>query len=128
MADLNYPDDRRYHKDHLWAQQNSDGTWRIGITDFAQDQLGEVIFIDLPNVGDHFDQGQSCAQIESAKVVSEAIIPLSGTVVEVNDLLTNAPETVNADPYGQGWLVRITADNPAEPTITAAAYQAQVTA
>jgi glycine cleavage system H protein len=125
---LNYPDDRRYHAEHLWAREAVDGTFVIGITDFAQDQLGEVIFIDLPEVGAHFDQGVSCAEIESAKVVSPAIIPLSGTVEEVNEALSDTPELVNSDPYGEGWLVRITADNPSEATITAAEYGRLVSA
>ncbi|NCC76468.1 MAG: glycine cleavage system protein H, partial [Clostridia bacterium] len=83
MSQLTYPEDRRYHADHLWAKALDDGSFVIGITAFAQDQLGEVIFIDLPEEGAHFDQGVSCAEIESAKVVSPAIIPLSGTVVAV---------------------------------------------
>jgi len=128
MSELKYPDDRRYHAEHLWAKQAADGSWIIGITDFAQDQLGEVIFIDLPEAGAHFKQGISCAEIESAKVVSPAIVPLSGTVVEVNAALNDTPELVNSDPYGQGWLIRITADDPNEATITAAQYKAQVEA
>lgn len=128
MSTLNYPDDRRYHAEHLWAKEAADGSYVIGITDFAQDQLGEVIFIDLPEAGAHFAQGESCAEIESAKVVSPAIIPLSGTVVEVNPALNDTPELVNSDPYGDGWLVRITADDPSETTITAAEYQRIVSA
>ena len=124
----NYPDDRRYHAEHLWAKEAADGSFVIGITDFAQEQLGEVIFIDLPEVDAHFDQGVSCAEIESAKVVSPAVIPLSGTVVEVNEALNDAPELVNTDPYGEGWLVRITADDPSEATITAAEYARLVSA
>lgn len=128
MSDLTFPDDRRYHEDHLWAQDAGDGTWFIGITDFAQEQLGEVIFIDLPEVGAHFAQGESCAEIESAKVVSEAIIPLSGTVIEVNEALADTPELVNSEPYRQGWLVRIAADDATEATITADEYQQSITA
>ena len=128
MSALNYPDDRRYHAEHLWAKEAGDGSFVIGITDFAQDQLGEVIFIDLPEAGAHFAQGVSCAEIESAKVVSPAIIPLSGTVVEVNSALSDTPELVNSDPYGAGWLVRITADNSSEETITVAQYAQLVSA
>ena len=118
MAGLTFPDDRRYHPEHLWAQKDDDGAWRIGITDFAQQQLGEVIYVELPETGAHFAQGESCATIESAKVASEVIVPLSGTVLEVNQALADAPETLNADPYGAGWLARIAADDPAEPTLT----------
>lgn len=128
MSALNFPDDRRYHAEHLWAKEAGDGSFVIGITDFAQEQLGEVIFIDLPEVGSHFDQGVSCAEIESAKVVSPAIIPLSGTVVEVNAALNDTPELVNSDPYGAGWLVRIKADDLSEATITAAEYQKIISA
>ncbi|SFK53753.1 glycine cleavage system H protein [Desulfomicrobium apsheronum] len=128
MSALNFPDDRRYHAEHLWAKEAGDGSFVIGITDFAQDQLGEVIFIDLPEVGSHFDQGVSCAEIESAKVVSPAIIPLSGTVAEVNEALSDTPELVNSDPYGSGWLVRIKADDLSEATITAAEYQKIISA
>lgn len=125
---LTYPEDRRYHAEHLWAKEAGDGTWLIGITDFAQDQLGEVIFVDLPEVGAQFKQGESCAEIESAKVVSPAIMPLSGKVVEVNGALENTPELLNESPYDQAWLVRITADDASEATITAAEYKAQVEA
>ncbi|MBE1424990.1 glycine cleavage system H protein [Desulfomicrobium macestii] len=125
---LNFPDDRRYHAEHLWAKEAGDGSFVIGITDFAQDQLGEVIFIDLPEVGSHFDQGVSCAEIESAKVVSPAIIPLSGMVAEVNEALSDTPELVNSDPYGAGWLVRIKPDDLSEAIITAAEYQKIISA
>lgn len=128
MSALNFPDDRRYHAEHLWAKEAGDGSFVIGITDFAQEQLGEVIFIDLPEAGAYFAQGESCAEIESAKVVSPAIIPLSGTVVEVNTALGDTPELVNSDPYGAGWLVRITADDASEATISAAEYRQLVTA
>jgi len=128
MSALNFPDDRRYHAEHLWAKEAADGTFVVGITDFAQEQLGEVIFIDLPEAGAHFAQGESCAEIESAKVVSPAIIPLSGTVEEVNEALSDTPELINSDPYGAGWLVRIKADDPSEATITAADYQKVISA
>ena len=83
---LSYPDDRRYHPEHLWAQPRSDGSVLVGISDYAQDQLGAVIFVELPETGAHFTQGQSCASIESAKVTSDAVMPLSGTVlISVND-------------------------------------------
>ena len=80
---LSYPDDRRYHPEHLWAQSRSDGSALVGISDYAQDQLGAVIFVELPETGAHFTQGQSCASIESAKVTSDAVMPLSGTVLEI---------------------------------------------
>ncbi len=126
MSALTYPEDRRYHAEHLWAMQATDGTWLIGVTDYAQNQLGDVIFIDLPETGAHFGQGESCAEIESAKVVSPACMPLSGTIVEVNGALADTPELLNSDPYGAGWLARIAADDETEATLTAAEYRALV--
>jgi len=104
---MNFPHDRKYHAEHLWAQEQADGTCLIGITDFAQDQLGGVIFVDLPAVGVSFKQGESCASIESVKVTSEAIMPISGQVTAINEGLADAPELLNEDPYGAGWLVRV---------------------
>ena len=104
---MNFPEDRRYPAGHLWAQPQEDGTVLVGITDYAQDQLGDVIFIELPAEGDEFAQGQSCASIESAKVTSDALMPVSGTVVAVNEKLADEPELLNAAPYGAGWIVRI---------------------
>ena len=82
---LTYPEDRSYHSEHLWAKSEPDGTMLVGITDYAQDQLGGVIFVDLPAVGEHFKQGVSCASIESVKITSDAIIPVSGEIVAVNE-------------------------------------------
>ena len=122
---LNYPDDRRYHSGHLWAQAQPDGSVLVGITDYAQDQLGAVIYVDLPETGTHFAQGESCASIESAKVTSDALMPLSGTVVAVNEALADTPELCNKNPYGDGWLVRVTPDDPAEcGSLSAAEYVA----
>ena len=118
---LSYPDDRRYHPEHLWAQSRSDGSVLVGISDYAQDQLGAVIFVELPETGAHFTQGQSCASIESAKVTSDAVMPLSGTVLEINEALADTPELLNQSPYGEGWLVRVKADDPAEPGLISAA-------
>ena len=124
---LSYPDDRMYHAHHLWAQPQADGSVLVGISDYAQDQLGAVIFVELPELGAHFDQGQSCASIESAKVTSDAIMPLSGTVVAVNIALEDTPELLNSHPYADGWLVRVTPDNPAEEgRMSAADYAASL--
>ena len=124
---LQFPDDRLYHKEHLWAKKEPDGTYRIGISDFAQEQLDSVIFISLPNVGDVFKQGTSGAELESVKASSDAIMPLSGKVTAVNTALKDAPELVNSSPYSDGWLMIIAADNPDEGnTLTAAQYAAQV--
>lgn len=120
---LTFPDDRHYHGEHLWAQKQADGTLRVGISDFAQDQLGSIIFVDMPAVGTHFVQGTSCASIESVKVVSEALIPRSGTVTAVNDALADQPELINDSPYQEGWLIQIKPDSPEESgCLSAEAY------
>ncbi len=126
---MQFPDDRQYHADHLWAQQRPEGVWRIGITDYAQEQLGGVIFVDLPEAGSVFAQGASCASIESVKVTSDALMPVSGEVTAVNPALADAPELCNTDPYGEGWLVEVRRTAPEEGgALTAAAYAAQVQA
>ncbi|MEF2678792.1 MAG: glycine cleavage system protein GcvH, partial [Bilophila wadsworthia] len=111
---LTYPEDRSYHSEHLWAKSEPDGTMLVGITDYAQDQLGGVIFVDLPAVGEHFKQGVSCASIESVKITSDAIIPVSGEIVAVNETLADAPELLNDSPYDKGWLVRVKPDDADE--------------
>ncbi|WP_067932347.1 glycine cleavage system protein GcvH [Alicyclobacillus kakegawensis] len=98
------PSDRKYHPEHTWAQVEGDLA-RIGITDFAQDQLGDIVFVDLPSPGGRLTQGQSFGTVESAKTVSDLIAPVSGEIVEVNSALDDDPETVNHDPYGDGWMV-----------------------
>ena len=101
-----YPDDLRYHPEHDWARiEGEEATF--GITWFAQDQLGEVVFFDPPEVGDEVTANQSYAEVESVKAVSDVVAPLSGEVIAVNDALSDAPEKVNEDPYGDGWLVRV---------------------
>lgn len=101
---MNVPAHLRYSQDHEWARLEADGRVRIGITDYAQDALGDVVFVDLPAVGENIEAGASIGEVESTKSVSDIYAPLSGTVVEVNDLLTDAPERLNEDPYGDGWI------------------------
>lgn len=122
-----FPTDRTYHPEHLWAQKQDDGSILVGVSDYAQEQLGSVIFIDLPEVGAHFDQGQSCASIESVKVTSDAIVPMPGTVVAVNEALADTPELLNDSPYGDGWLVRLRPDSDdLSGLLDAASYEAQL--
>jgi glycine cleavage system H protein len=107
---MNFRDDLRYARDHDWAPL-VDGRVRIGITVYAQDALGDVVFVQIPDVGTRVAQGDSFSEVESTKSVSDIYAPISGTVVEVNQELADAPQRVNEDPYGEGWLVVIEADD-----------------
>ena len=127
MADASYPDDLRYHPEHDWARID-DGVATFGITWFAQDALGEVVFFDPPRVGSHVVAGDSYTEVESVKAVSDVVAPLSGEVVEVNDALSDGPEAINDDPYGEGWMVKVRLSDPAEVDglMDAAAYTASL--
>jgi glycine cleavage system H protein len=118
------PPDLKYHPSHDWARVDGD-TATLGITWYAQDQLGEVVFFDPPAVGTQVSKDASYAEIESVKAVSDVIAPLSGEIVEVNDQLSSAPEQVNADPYQSGWLVKIRLSDPGEvdQLLDSAAYE-----
>jgi glycine cleavage system H protein len=109
----NVPADLKYTQDHEWAKQEG-GRIRIGITAFAQEQLGDVVFVELPKVGARVSRRQSFGVVESVKAVSDLFAPVSGEVAEVNPALATAPETVNADPYGQGWMIVVAPSSPAE--------------
>ncbi|HET7053674.1 MAG TPA: glycine cleavage system protein GcvH [Solirubrobacterales bacterium] len=114
MADADYPDDLLYHDQHDWARLDGDEHAVFGITWYAQDSLGEVVFYDPPEVGATVDKDASYAEVESVKAVSDVVAPLSGEIVEVNDGLGDAPEKINEDPYGEGWLVKVKLTAPAE--------------
>ena len=130
------PDDRRYTEQHEWALLQPGGgegaVVRVGITDHAQDALGDIVFVQLPEVGTEVTPGNPIGEVESTKSVSDVYAPVAGVVAAVNEALTDAPETINADPYGAGWLVEITvAGEGTDPTaelMDAAAYQALVDA
>lgn len=113
MAEASYPSDLKYHPDHDWARVDGE-TATFGITWYAQDQLGEVVFFDPPEVGAAVSRDQPYAEVESVKAVSDVIAPLSGEVTEVNESLASSPESVNDDPYGEGWMVRIRLSDPSE--------------
>ncbi len=127
MAEASYPDDLHYHAEHDWARIDG-GEATFGITWYAQDSLGEVVFFDPPKVGTQVRKDESYTEIESVKAVSDVIAPLSGEVVAVNDALADAPETINDDPYGAGWLVRVRLSDPAEvdSLMDAAGYEASL--
>ncbi len=113
MADASYPDDLLYHEEHDWARIDGE-TATFGITWYAQDSLGEVVFFEAPAVGTTVTKDQTYAEIESVKAVSDVFAPLSGEIIEVNEAIAESPETVNEDPYGGGWLVKVRLSDPSE--------------
>ena len=133
---MSTPDDRRYTEQHEWALLQPGGgegaVVRVGITDHAQDALGDIVFVQLPEVGAEVSPGNPIGEVESTKSVSDVYAPVAGVVAAVNESLTDAPETINADPYGAGWLVEITVpgagEDPTGALLDAAAYQALVDA
>ena len=127
MADASYPDDLRYHPEHDWARIEGDEA-TFGITWFAQDALGEVVFVDPPKVGASTTKDEPYAEVESVKAVSDVIAPLSGEIVAVNDALGDTPEAINDDPYGAGWLVKVRLSDPSEVDglMDAATYQSSL--
>ena len=128
MADASYPEDLLYHPEHDWARIDGDVA-TLGVTWYAQDALGEVVFFDPPEVGASVTKDESYAEVESVKAVSDVIAPLSGEIVEVNAALSDAPEKINDDPYGEGWLVKVRMSDPSErdSLMDAAKYEATLT-
>jgi glycine cleavage system H protein len=118
------PEALKYTKDHEWLRLEADGTVVIGITDYAQSSLGDVTFVELPEVDDELEAGDAFGVVESVKAASDLYMPVSGTVVEINEGVTDAPETVNSDPYGDAWLVRVQPSDTAQidALMDAAAY------
>ncbi len=125
-----YPDDLRYTAEHEWLREpgQEQGSLRVGITDFAQEQLGDIVYVQLPGIGDEITAGQACGELESTKSVSELYAPVTGSVVARNDDLDSAPEQVNSDPYGAGWMFEVVpADRAAlDGLLTAEGYRSQV--
>ena len=127
MAEASYPEDLLYHADHDWARVDGDVA-TFGITWYAQDQLGEVVFFDPPKVGATVRRGDPYAEIESVKAVSDVIAPLSGEIVEVNEALSGEPESINEDPYGTGWMIKVRLSDVSEvdDLMDAATYESQL--
>jgi glycine cleavage system H protein len=127
LADPSYPDDLLYHSEHDWARVDGDQA-TFGITWYAQDSLGEVVFFDPPAVGAQVTMDAPYTEVESVKAVSDVVSPLSGEIVAVNETLADKPETINEDPYGEGWLVKVKLSDPAEQEslLDAAAYEASL--
>jgi glycine cleavage system H protein len=128
MSTLDYPDDLRYTSDHEWVKDQGEGVVRIGITSYAQDALGDVVYVSLPNVGDTVAVGDSVGEVESTKSVSDIYAPLAGEITAVNDGLDATPEMINSDSYGEGWMYELRVEDPAriEELMDAGAYQAQL--
>ena len=120
-----YPTDRKYSREHEWAKSEADGSVLLGISFYAQDHLGDIVFFDLPQVGTVLSQMQKFGEVESVKSVSDIFSPISGEVVEVNQEVMDSPEVVNEDPYEKGWLVRVSPARPAEldELMSAAEYE-----
>jgi glycine cleavage system H protein len=127
VADESYPDDLRYHPEHDWARVDGDEA-TFGITWFAQDALGEVVFYEPPEVGKEVAKDKAYTEVESVKAVSDVYAPLSGKVTEVNEALSDGPEKINQDPYGDGWMVKVKLSDPSEADelMDAAAYRKQL--
>lgn len=120
------PEDARYTPEHEWVREHGAGTVVFGITDYAQDALGDIVYVDLPSVGTQLTANSPCGEVESTKSVSEIYAPVSGEVVAVNTVLGSAPETVNSDPYGEGWLVEVRTSSSLDGLLDAAAYRALI--
>ena len=120
----NVPEDLHYSKDHEWVRVDGDQAI-IGITDYAQNSLGDVVYVELPKAGDEFAANESFGSVESVKAVSEVFTPVAGSVVKINESLADEPESVNSDPYGEGWMIRLKMANPGEvdSLLTAAEYE-----
>jgi glycine cleavage system H protein len=113
MAEASYPEDLKYHEEHDWARIEGENA-TFGVTWYAQDALGEVVFFDPPDVGASVAKDESYAEVESVKAVSDVFAPLSGEIVEVNEALADSPERINSDPYGEGWMVKVRLSDPSE--------------
>jgi glycine cleavage system H protein len=127
MPDASYPDDLLYHPEHDWARVEGD-TATFGITWYAQDALGEVVFFEAPKIGSQISKDQAYTEVESVKAVSDVIAPMSGEITAVNEGLAENPETINTDPYGDGWLVKVKLSDPSEAQslLDAEAYEANL--
>jgi len=123
LSELNFPDDVRYAESHEWARSEGDRI-KVGISDYAQDQLGDIVFVELPEKGETFGKGEAFGTVESVKAVSELYMPVGGEVMAVNAALEESPEKVNNAPYSDGWMIEIKAENPSEldALLSTAAY------
>jgi glycine cleavage system H protein len=123
-----YPEDLKYTQEHEWVKAEDDAPARVGITDYAQDQLGDIVYVQLPEVGSTVRAGDPCGELESTKSVSDLYAPVNGTVVAINESLADQPDLVNTDPYGEGWLLDIEVEDPdeIEALMDAETYEGQL--
>jgi glycine cleavage system H protein len=126
----NTPEDLKYTREHEWIRDEGDGTVTVGITDHAQDELGDLVFVELPEIGSRLEAGDACAVVESVKAASDIYSPLGGEVTVINEALGDAPEMINDDPYGKGWIFRLRISEAAQldGLLDAAGYEAMVAA
>ena len=113
ITELNLPDDAHYTENHEWARTEGDRVW-VGISDYAQDQLGDIVFVELPQVGSTYEKGQEFGTVESVKAVAELYMPIGGEVLATNTVLEDSPELVNKNPHNDGWMIQVKASDPAE--------------
>lgn len=120
---MSLPQDLQYTKSHEWVRADDNDTATIGVTDHAQEELGDVVFVELPSVGDSFDKGETFGTVESVKAVSDLYAPIGGEVVEANAALEDSPEKINEDPYGEGWIVKLKTSGSTDDLLSAAEYE-----
>ncbi|MDR2938422.1 MAG: glycine cleavage system protein GcvH [Prevotellaceae bacterium] len=122
---MNTPTNLKYTAEHEWVRTEADGTAYVGITDYAQSQLGDIVFVDIDTVGEAIAKGSTFGAVEAVKTVSDLFMPAGGEIIELNDALSDTPELVNTDPYGKGWMIKVKLSNPAEldSLLDAAAYE-----
>jgi len=125
---MSFPDNLRYTKDHEWVKQEKDNVFLVGITDYAQRELGDIVYVEVETIGKSMEAGEVFGTVEAVKTVSDLFLPVSGTISELNPDLANAPDLVNSDPYGKGWMIKLTVNDPAQVAklLDAAAYESLV--
>jgi glycine cleavage system H protein len=125
---MSFPNNLRYTKEHEWVKQEEGNTFIVGITEFAQRELGDIVYVEVETIGKTLEAGEVFGTVEAVKTVSDLFLPVSGTIQELNPELASAPDLVNTDPYGKGWMIRLTVKNPADVTnlLDAAAYESLV--
>jgi glycine cleavage system H protein len=125
---MSFPDNLRYTKDHEWVKQDKDNIFFVGITDYAQRELGDIVYVEVETIGKSMEAGEVFGTVEAVKTVSDLFLPVSGTITELNSELANAPDLVNSDPYGKGWMIKLTVNDPAQVAklLDAAAYESLV--